>query len=74
VTVEYHVRVALADVDAYRARTVTVDPARAAVFDARRDEIAAAFGELGEPGEQPGERVFTQPMRADVLRPISGGG
>jgi SAM-dependent methyltransferase len=69
VTVDYDVRVALAGVDAYRARMVTVDPARAAVFDARRDEIAAAFAELGEPGEQPGERVFTQPMRADVLRP-----
>jgi len=67
-TVDYDVRVVLAGVDAYRSRTVAVDPARAAVFDARREQIAAAFARLGRAGDQPGERVFTQPMRADVLR------
>ncbi len=70
-TVDYDVRLRLAGIDAYRDRIVSVDPARAAVFDARREEIAAALERLGEAGEQPGERVFTQPMRADVLRPIS---
>jgi ubiquinone/menaquinone biosynthesis C-methylase UbiE len=68
-SVDYDVRLCLPDVAAYRARTVSVDPERAAVFDARRAEIAAAFARLGEPGERPGERCFTQPMRADVLRP-----
>ena len=66
-TREYDVRLRIAGVDAYRARTVSVDPGRAAVFDARRDEIAAAFTSLGQPGESDGERVFSQPMRADVL-------
>ena len=70
VTVEYDVRLELADVDAYRARVVSVDPARAEVFDARRDEIAAAFARLGEDGGRAGERWFVQPMRADVLRPV----
>ena len=67
-TAEYDVTVRLAGPEAYRRRTVSVDPERAAVFDARRDEIAAAFARLGAPGDQPGERVFIQPMRADVLR------
>lgn len=70
-TVEYEVTVRLAGVDAYRRRTVSVDPDRAAVFDARRDELAAAFARLGVPGGHPGERVFVQPMRADVLRASS---
>jgi ubiquinone/menaquinone biosynthesis C-methylase UbiE len=70
VTVDYEVTVRLADVEAYRARTVSVDPERAPVFDARRDEVAAAFERLGAPGERPGERVFAAPMRADVLRPV----
>jgi SAM-dependent methyltransferase len=69
VTMDYEVAVRLAGVDAYRARMVSVDPERAPVFDARRDEIAAAFERLGAPGERPGERVFVAPMRADVLRP-----
>jgi SAM-dependent methyltransferase len=68
-TIDYDVRLRIADIDAYRARMISVDPERAEVFDARRDEIAAAFARLGAPGEQPGERVFLQPMRADVLRP-----
>ena len=73
VTVDYDVIVCLPDVDAFRARTVSVDPERGPVFDARRDEIAAAFATLGTPGERPGERCFTVPMRADVLRPLPAG-
>ncbi len=69
-TVDYEVPVRLSGVEAYRARTVSVDPERAPLFDARREEIAAAFERLGSPGERPGERVFTAPMRADVLRPL----
>jgi hypothetical protein len=70
VTVEYEVRARIADVAAYRARTLSVDPDRAEIFDARQSEIAAAFRRLGEPGETPTERRFVQPMRADVLRPV----
>lgn len=73
VTVDYDVTICLPDVDAFRARTVSVDPDRAPVFDARRDEIAEAFVRLGTPGQRPGERCFTAPMRADVLRPLSAG-
>jgi SAM-dependent methyltransferase len=68
-TVEYDVRVCLTDLAAFRSRTVSVDPDRAAIFDARHAELAEAFERLGEPGERPGERCFVQPMRADVLRP-----
>ncbi|HWF25709.1 MAG TPA: class I SAM-dependent methyltransferase [Solirubrobacteraceae bacterium] len=68
-TVEYDVRLCLADVAALRARVVSVDPKRVGLFDARADPIAAAFARLGEAGERPGERCFQQPMRADVLRP-----
>jgi len=70
-TFEYDVRVCLADLAALRTRIVTVDPARARWFDAREDELAAAFSRLGEPGERPGERCFLQPMRADLLRPVA---
>jgi SAM-dependent methyltransferase len=70
-TVDYDVTFCLAGVDAFRARTVSVDPERAPVFDARRDEIEAAFARLGAPGERPGERCFVQTMRADVLRPLA---
>jgi SAM-dependent methyltransferase len=71
VTVDYEVTVCLAGVEAFRARTVSVDPERGPVFDARRDEIAAALQRLGTSGVQPGERCFAVPMRADVLRPVS---
>jgi SAM-dependent methyltransferase len=67
-TVEYEVRLCIASLAALRARTTSVDPERATIFDAREAELAAAFARLGEPGEQPGERCFMQPMRADVLR------
>jgi hypothetical protein len=68
-TIDYDVEVAIADLDALRGRVVSVDPERAATFDARRAEIAAAFTRLGAAGEHEGERRFVQPMRADVLRP-----
>ncbi len=68
-TLDYDVRLCIADLDALRARMVSVDPDRAEIFDARRAVVAEAFRRLGGPGEQPGERCFLQPMRADVLRP-----
>jgi hypothetical protein len=70
-SVDYDVTLSLVGVDAFRARTVSVDPERAPVFDARRSEIEAAFARLGAPGEQRGERCFVQTMRADVLRPLA---
>jgi ubiquinone/menaquinone biosynthesis C-methylase UbiE len=69
-SLEYEVRARLAGVDAFRARTLAVDPTREEIFQARREEIAAAFARLGEPGAAPGERWFSQPMRADLLRPV----
>ncbi|MGH2930124.1 MAG: class I SAM-dependent methyltransferase, partial [Solirubrobacteraceae bacterium] len=60
-TVEYEVSLRIAGAEALRARTVSVDPQRAAIFDARRPEIEQAFARLGEPGERSGERCFTQP-------------
>jgi SAM-dependent methyltransferase len=67
-TVEYEVRVCLPGLAALRERTVSVDPTRASVFDARTTELTEAFERLGEPGERPGERCFMQPMRVDLLR------
>ena len=67
-TLEYDLRLCLAGMEALRERIVSVDPARAVVFDARRAELAEAFERLGEAGERPGERCFRQPMRADLLR------
>jgi len=71
-TFDYDVRLCLADLAALRARLVSVDPARAARFDACEAEVADVFARLGEAGERPGERCFRQPMRADVLRPVAG--
>lgn len=71
-TVDYDVRVCIRDLAMLRARFVSVDPERAAAFDARRAELAEAFARLGEPGTRPGERCFLQPMRADVLRQAPG--
>ena len=67
-TLEYDVRTCLAGLEALRDRVVSVDPARAERFDARRAELAETFARLGEPGERPGERCFRQPMRVDLLR------
>jgi SAM-dependent methyltransferase len=69
-TIDYDVRLAVAGVEALRARVVSVDPRRAEWFDAREDELAAALERLGEPAEHAGERLFLVPMRADVLRPM----
>jgi hypothetical protein len=69
-TVDYDVHVRIADLEALRARVVSVDPERAATFDGRRAEIADAFGRLGRAGDRDGERWFVAPMRADVLRPV----
>lgn len=71
-TVDYDVRVCLRDLDAFRARLVNVDLARAALFDERRAEIGELFERSGEPGEHPSERCFTVSMRADVLRAAAG--
>lgn len=67
-TLEYDVRLCLADLDAFAARLVSVDPARGEVFEERKALLAEAFARLGEPGERPGERCFLAPMRVDVLR------
>lgn len=67
-TVDYDVRLWIADLAALRARITSVDPDRAATFDAREAQLTNAFQALGDAGEQAGERCFLQPMRADVLR------
>ncbi|HET6868595.1 MAG TPA: class I SAM-dependent methyltransferase [Solirubrobacteraceae bacterium] len=67
-TVEYDVRLCLADLDAFAARLISVDPTRGEVFEERKALMAEAFARLGEPGERPGERCFLVPMRVDVLR------
>lgn len=64
---EYDVRLCLAGLDAFAARIVSVDPARAEVFEQRKAVLAETFARLGEPGERPGERCFLVPMRVDVL-------
>jgi SAM-dependent methyltransferase len=66
-TVEYEVRFRIADLAVLRARAVSVDPARAEMFDAREAELAEAFIRLGEADEDKGGRWFVQPMRADLL-------
>lgn len=68
-SVDYDVRLLIADLAALRTRVVNVDPERADVFDSREAELTAAFERLGEP-DGSGGRSFLQPMRADVLRPI----
>jgi SAM-dependent methyltransferase len=70
-TVDYDVAVRIRDLEAFRARVVSVDPARGAIFDEHAAILAQAFARLGQPGERPGERDFIQPMRADLLRPVT---
>jgi SAM-dependent methyltransferase len=67
-TVDYDVTVRVGGLDAFRARLVSVDPARGRIFDEHEAALGEAFRRLGEPGELPGERHFIQPMRADILR------
>ncbi|HET9102682.1 MAG TPA: class I SAM-dependent methyltransferase [Solirubrobacteraceae bacterium] len=64
----YDVVLDFPDVDAFRRMTVSVDPARAAVYASRAGEIAERFTELGEPGPGGGRRLRL-PMKADVLAP-----
>jgi SAM-dependent methyltransferase len=66
-TEEYELEARASDLDTLRRRMVAVDPARAAAFDAHRDELARRFANLGEPSED-GGRQFTEIMRAVVLR------
>lgn len=66
-SLEYDVRLCLAGLDAFAARTVSVDPSRGEVFERRKALLAETFARLGEPGERPGERCFSVPMRVDVL-------
>ena len=65
-TEEYELEALVGGLDTLRRRMVAVDPARAAAFDAHRDELARRFGELGEPSDD--GRRFTEIMRAVVLR------
>jgi SAM-dependent methyltransferase len=71
-TFEYDVCLRLADLDAFAARIISVDPARGEVFEERKATLGEAFARLGEPGERPGERRFLTPMRVDLLRPAGG--
>ncbi len=70
-TVEYDVVVRVAGFHELRRRFVSVDPRRAAGFDARADALAAAWARHGDGAAPEATRCFTQPMRADVLRVIS---
>jgi hypothetical protein len=54
------------DFAALRAHTVSVDPARAPRFDARHDELHAAFERLGRPAEGGGFE-FDQPFRIELF-------
>lgn len=63
----YDVATVLSGPEAFRRRTVSVDPSRAAIFDQRAAEIARRFAELGEPAGDGGRRL-RQPMKADLLR------
>jgi SAM-dependent methyltransferase len=69
-TWEYEIRVRLAGVGGFHDHAVSVDPSRAEAFHVHEAAITDAFERLGEPGDAPGERWFSQPMRADVLRPV----
>jgi ubiquinone/menaquinone biosynthesis C-methylase UbiE len=71
-TIEYEVRVRIADLAALRTRIVSVDPERAAAFDARREELQRAFRMLGTPGRRAEERCFFAPMRVDLLGLVAG--
>jgi SAM-dependent methyltransferase len=63
----YDVVTVLSGPEAFRRRTVSVDPDRAALFDQRAAEIARVLAGLGEPAQNGGRRL-RQPMKADLLR------
>jgi len=50
---------------------ISVDPARAEAFDARREEIHEAFERLGRPLEGGGFE-FDQPFRIELFRRLGG--
>ena len=56
-----------ADFAALRARVVSVDPERAERFDARQEELRAAFEQTGRPAEGGGYE-FEQSFRIELLR------
>ena len=68
----YDVVTVLSGPEAFRRRTVSVDPGRAAIFDQRAAEIARLLSELGEPAPDGGRRL-RQPMKADLLRTAEPG-
>ncbi len=72
-TVEYDVRIQIDNLAALRARTVSTDPRRGPVFDAREAELARTLARLGKPCGATGARCFLQPMRADLLRSAGSG-
>ncbi len=57
-----------ASVDAFLARVVAVDPARAAAVAAHRAEVEASFERCAE--ADGGGHVLRQPLRAQVLVPL----
>ncbi len=63
----YDVVTLLSGPEAFRRRTASVDPSRAAIFAQRAGEIAGVFAGLGEPAPEGGRRL-RQPMKADLLR------
>ncbi len=70
-TIDYDVRVCVRGLTGLRDRIVSVDPDRGEIFDAHLDELTETFANRGEPGRDPDERCFLQPMRADLLRPLT---
>jgi len=62
---EVAMTVTFADLAAVRARTVSVDPTRAPVFDRLEPRLRDAFERLGRPVD--GGRAFDQPFRATLL-------
>lgn len=56
-----------ADFDDFRKRMEAVDGGRAAAFQEQEAALRAAFEQLGQPEGR--ERLFSQPMRVNLLRP-----
>lgn len=54
------------DFAAVRAHSIAIDPSRAAIFDRKAEELERTFLSSGR--VEGGERVFDQPVRADVFR------
>jgi SAM-dependent methyltransferase len=65
----YEIVFELADLDAWIARTTAVEPARAAPAAARRDELARAFADGGEPVPG-GGKAFRQAVQVDLLTAV----